>query len=33
MGQILCVPLILAGIGFVVVAMRRAPRPWAESRG
>jgi phosphatidylglycerol:prolipoprotein diacylglycerol transferase len=33
MGQILCVPLILAGIGFVVVAMRRAPRPWAASRG
>jgi phosphatidylglycerol:prolipoprotein diacylglycerol transferase len=33
MGQILSIPLILAGVGFIAVAMRRAPRPWAQRRG
>ncbi|HEX4368981.1 MAG TPA: prolipoprotein diacylglyceryl transferase, partial [Rhodopila sp.] len=33
MGQLLCIPLVLAGIGFIVVAMRRAPLPRIESRG
>jgi phosphatidylglycerol:prolipoprotein diacylglycerol transferase len=33
MGQILSIPLILAGVGFIAMAMRRAPRPWAERRG
>jgi phosphatidylglycerol:prolipoprotein diacylglycerol transferase len=33
MGQILNIPLVLAGIGFVVFAIRRAPPASGRTRG
>jgi phosphatidylglycerol---prolipoprotein diacylglyceryl transferase len=31
MGMVLSIPLVLAGVGLLMLAMRQAPRPWARA--